>query len=108
MGSCHSPFHRLKATLPQLYVKQVGQPQIIVPYGYFERVFPLLMAAISLPVLLQSHAIFLWRHLAHPNAMDEIDIGWECLERVCSAEWRAGSTLFYWRWPELMRHLVHG
>jgi hypothetical protein len=37
------------------------------------------------------------------------DIGRDCIERACNAdwwEWRAGSTLFFWRWPKYARCLA--
>ncbi len=59
-----------KTTLSHLYDKQVGQPQIPVPFGHFKRGFSSLVAALSLPVLLLSHAVFLRGYLDHQSCCE--------------------------------------
>jgi hypothetical protein len=48
-----------------------------------------------------------WSH--NPDARHEKEVGADCLRRAAGAdwwEWRQGSTLMFWRWPEYARKLA--
>jgi hypothetical protein len=46
---------------------------------------------------------------SNPSALKDMEVGRECLYHASGAdwwEWRAGSTLFFWRWPRPLQEVA--